>query len=126
MVQGMTENCLGTEAPQTRKGGDTWSLNSHTTSGQTFALHSAKTATQPRGRCAACGKPRTEKGRRPPAPSLRGISRISVEAGTKQKGESSLCISARSRPLCQTNTPPKEKRKRRRKAMPPCGQENTK
>ena len=36
--------------------------------------------------------------RRPPAPSLRGISRISVEAGTKQKGESSLCISARSPP----------------------------
>ena len=28
VVQGMTENCLGTEAPQTRKGGDTWSLNS--------------------------------------------------------------------------------------------------
>ena len=34
VVQGLTENCLGTEAPQTRKGGDTWSLNSHTTSGR--------------------------------------------------------------------------------------------
>ena len=69
VVQGMAENCLGTEAPQTRKGGDTWSLNSHTTSGQTFALHSAKTATQPRGRCAACGKPRTEKTVRADSPA---------------------------------------------------------
>ena len=50
VVQGMTENCLGTEAPQTRKIGDTWSLNSHLAVGQTFALHSAKTETQPRGR----------------------------------------------------------------------------